>query len=348
MNYDRILKWNDDNMMCSTCVGAGENDICRSWLDELKKYDAEKCLCYVNDDQLCGLIGEAIERYGKELNLWICKNLNPCSGCLASSAHTLMSPREGCYDPEPFRGTKGDKQTWPGINGETHKEALEEIAAKENPTAEDCSEVGDLKNICLTRVASPGSICLTCPGGAPHNYIETGKICYKPEPWIIKRDRSDTEYNDKRQEIKEGGVEYVISKSFNLDDISKSDISGSVFKKMYQVTDPSHFFEAGTNTQEEWKHTPIEHELLQLGFIEAKVSDPVVKIGDTFLHEDGSLYFVQKHDSNRAILVSPMREGWYLYPQKVEGLTLKKLTHNGTYSQDKYFTPCNVEIRKVE
>jgi hypothetical protein len=122
MDYDRILKWNDDGMMCATCVGCGENDICRVWLDELGMYETKICSCYANDDQLCGLIKEA-ESGGhlwvRENTLFGCNLPNCWSTGVANGYHCSLheyhkSCETSCKEHEgaictPYRGTKPRK-----------------------------------------------------------------------------------------------------------------------------------------------------------------------------------------------------------------------------------------------
>lgn len=100
-------------------------------------------------------------------------------------------------------------------------------------------------------------------------------------------DLSDVRQDVLKEESEMDNVEYVVLKDFNLDDIAESDISSSVFLKMYKLVDPSCFYETGSFIPSDWKNTPIVHELALLGFIEEKVNDPEVDLGDKFKNHEG-------------------------------------------------------------
>ena len=405
--YDRILRRDEDGKGCMSCYWGTDDEcqgiggpsvacLCGDDMAHYASYDQVKGWLYEAEKragQLEGLIEEAeagSQKWVRDNTLFLCSSIQECDFVNQCVKHKEphkygMGCRHICESIKtkpgvctPYRGTKGEEQIWPGINGETHLEALREIAAKENGTYVEPSEV-EKDMICASRLTGSDDGCIDCNGGVRHKAWE-GCECYTPVEYrgdldaeeIIgnhimeeakanpttmessevidcpgwgedgygcmtcksvsiemgcrhaqyeacgieleycmyerKEDRSDHEYNDKKAELKAAGesvlkeddVEYVVIKNFlSVHELSMSKMSPETIKCMCgSIALMGLTNSEGDSISKGSLWWIYRHELLRLGFIEEKVCDPGVKLGDTFSHKEGVCMLVNSSPGN--------------------------------------------------
>lgn len=195
--YDRILKFNDSKKDCIDCVGS---DMCNEWHEELGHgVNGKTCTTnseyYANRDQLTALIKKAESGWHawvRDNTMFVCSESEQCNSKDGFCGH--KKPHKWSVENEcpgvckyhnkkglclPYRGTKSEEKTWPGINGETHQEALKDLGRND----EDLSSVPAQQFVCINRLTGQDDGCLDCNGGSPHEYFD-GPECYDSVVWV--------------------------------------------------------------------------------------------------------------------------------------------------------------------
>lgn len=296
--YTEILKYSDDYEGCTTCY---HNDFCKDLkcMHHYKNtsYDSENSY-YANKAQTVALIEEAETNPGEWVRhnaMFICK-IEDCSNrTICRYRKPQNSKNTACsYSGEygwimmPYRGDKSEEETWPGKTGETHLEALKDLRERgviPEATDEDCSEVEGFI-ICASRTVAEEDGCIDCNGGNPHKEWE-GPECYMPLDFRGELDGVDYLKGTagscivEKEDIVEMEKKYVVINSISIASLIFSEMKRDSIKSFININGS-----LGINKGAAYHcHTVSDGYTLELercGFIEEKVEDYDVKIGECF------------------------------------------------------------------
>ena len=278
-----ILEWINRHS-CQVCYGNEGPTECDNWKEELGHNKNGPCAArlFADKGQLKGLIEEAeagAHEWVRDNTLFVCgvdpeKEHLTCQECNSRTPHIYDSGIKGSYScliQKPFRGTPGEPQVF--------------------GTYVEASEVET-----VPKWGEDGYGCMTCKSlyiksGCQHARYSACGIEEEYRMYKREEDRSDNEFNEKREDLRvkagemaEDDLEYAVIKTFTLRDLDATDISDQAFRHMYPFLEGSSCYlktETLTTSAES-----TAKELLRLGFIEEKVVDPIVRLGDYFEYKD--------------------------------------------------------------
>ena len=285
---DGILKFGHDGKGCQSCTH-GIVKKCANWNSHESCSPDDEWGYYADHNQITEKIAEAesgAHKWVRENTLFVCD----VEKCKQDSECAWKKPRNfmnfTCHLPglptkvlKPYRGTKGEDISWPG-RPEVIKQM--EIAARENATAEDCSEIEkEHKKICKDRSTAWGAQCASCPWGNLHDSYTDDFTCYEAEEWIEPFEKESEEM-----------AEYVVIETIRLTSLSsKVSIDPAVFLWFFKNFHNAEGWEIRSGNTFDSKYISFEHadELLRLGFIEEKVDDIRLELGDYIVSDTNDL-----------------------------------------------------------
>lgn len=370
---DDILKWNDDGEMCESCYNEHEGsdgDSC--WNPDCSNKSYWE---YANAAQIKEKIADAEagnHAWVRGNTLFVCdgeackkRSMSPCD---RSFNHRFWGhPPAFCKDAKikPFRGTRPEENATgedcssveKEIRGATCTYAIVDEAEDINIDDFELLKYTEhgkynkdrkfLKNAAAMIAKTAGDAFSNAFAEALEQEIkkdiESGAV-----DWTCLD--SITDYGslcpDKKEDNEDMGSEYVVLKDFKHFDLAITDMAPIVFKQISSEFQNLHFCkdEIIRFKGEEWDI--LNSELLRLGFIEEKVCDPVVLMGDKFKSDHGEIYsamimnkeFIQLNDINSGGTFDNTKRG-QLHNSRLSNLVGK--------DRLKEFTPCKVEIKVV-
>jgi hypothetical protein len=156
--------------------------------------------------------------------------------------------------------------------------------------------------------------------------------------------------SDVEEESEDMGKEYVVVKNANYKDIVESDIDPIIFKRMARkgggMTWDVNKGDILSNPDFWMVKMGFSDELLRLGFIEEKVCDPIVNIGDVFRRINGD-YYLMCHAFNGTYNLVSMKEGFNIKPPEIVECHSTNLSDLVGKSRLSEFKPVKIEIREV-
>jgi len=317
--YDRILT-QGDTFPCEGCIGYNSaKGKCDGWKPQLNK---KEITCnmhnnnyYANADQIQALIKEAesgAHKWVRENTLFVCdsKKDHTCLACSYRQPTLLYPLKTDCFEGIiiPYRGSKTEEKTWPGRKGKTHSDAISELIEKGTITSQ-------LKN------------------GTDEDCSEVEKVVVSKMEITEKGDSDDI-----------GDVEYKVIRHISLETMALSKhIGHKGFRCMFKYGNISR--QVGNVIDSEdylYKHILA---LMAGGFIEEKVSDPVVHCGDTFKTCDN--VYILMHINDGFFQLNCIYDGCS-YDSRMINRSGARLSAFVGKDRLKEFKPVTVEITVVE